>query len=92
LSSSFWRKRGDNHARKLLSDTDARSLGLEPYPDFAGVEPLFGNISAEACDVSFEFGLDGKPFYIPGPHDALERLTADSWRRWMEEDEASDEA
>jgi hypothetical protein len=64
------------YARKLLRDTVAyaRSLGLEPHPDFAGVEPVFGEISAEACDVSFEFGLDGKPFYIPGPHESAKQI------------------
>jgi len=65
------------YARKLLRDSVAyaRSLGLEPHPDFAAVEPLFGNISAAACDVSFEFGADGRPFYIPGPHESAKQIT-----------------
>jgi hypothetical protein len=29
--------------------------------------PYFGDVNADACDVSFKFGLDGKPAYIQGP-------------------------
>ncbi len=58
-----------SHARKLLRDlvAYARSLGFEPAKDYAALELLFGDSPADACDVSFSFGRDGKPFYIPGP-------------------------
>ncbi|HLI10827.1 MAG TPA: DUF1841 family protein [Alphaproteobacteria bacterium] len=57
------------YARKLLRDLVAwaRILGLEPHADYAAVELLFGTIDPDACDASFDFGLDGKPLYIPGP-------------------------
>ncbi|WP_395714065.1 hypothetical protein [Reyranella sp.] len=63
-------------ARKLLRDLVAwaRSLGLAPHPDYAVAEPLFGDVSADACDESFSFGKDGKPFLIPGPGDTPARI------------------
>jgi hypothetical protein len=53
----------------LLRDAAAyaRSLGLEPHADFAAVEPIFGDVAADACKVQFEFGFQGKPLYVPGP-------------------------
>ncbi len=57
------------HARKLLRDAAAyaQSLGLPPHPAYATAELLFGDIAADARDVEFEFGLEGRPFYVPGP-------------------------
>lgn len=62
-----------SHARKLLRDLTAwsRSIGFAPHREFAVVEPLFGDVSADASDAVFHFGRDGKPFYIPGPSDSL---------------------
>ena len=59
------------YARKLLRDLAAwsRSIGFAPYRDFAAVEQVFGDVSADASDAVFQFGRDGKPFYIPGPND-----------------------
>jgi hypothetical protein len=45
----------------------ARSLGFEPYPDFAKGAALLGDWEAGSSDVTF--GQDGKPFYINGPRD-----------------------
>jgi hypothetical protein len=61
-----------SHARKLLRDLAqwSRSIGFEPHHDFATVERLFGDVSADASDAVFEFGHDGKPLYIPGPVDS----------------------
>jgi hypothetical protein len=59
------------YGRKLLRDLAAwsQSIGFAPHPDFAAVERIFGDVSADAGDAAFRFGLDGKPFYIPGPND-----------------------
>jgi hypothetical protein len=59
------------YARKLLRDLAAwsQSIGFAPYPDFAAVERMFGDVSADANDAVFRFGRDGKPVYIPGPSD-----------------------
>jgi hypothetical protein len=66
-----------SYARKLLRDTVAyaRSIGFEPHHDFAAVESLFGNVSAGACDVGFEFGVDGKPLYVPGPSETEKQIS-----------------
>jgi hypothetical protein len=60
-----------SYARKLLRDLAAwsQSIGFAPHRDFAAVERIFGNVSADASDAGFRFGRDGKPFYIPGPND-----------------------
>ena len=59
------------YARKLLRDLAAwsQSIGFEPHRDFATVEPMFGDVNADASEAVFRFGRDGKPVYIPGPSD-----------------------
>ena len=61
-----------SYARKLLHDAVAyaRSLGLEPPADYAAIEPLFGDVAADACEVQFQFGFQGKPIYVPGPSES----------------------
>ena len=58
-----------SYARKLLRDVAAwsQSIGFAPHRDFAAVERMFGDVSADASDAVFRFGRDGKPVYIPGP-------------------------
>lgn len=77
-------------ARKLLRDLVAwsRSIGLGPHPDYAAAEPLFGDVSADACDESFSFGKDGKPFLIQGPSDtpARTRKRIEALRRTLGDD------
>jgi hypothetical protein len=60
------------YARKLLRDLAAwsQSIGFAPHRDFAAVERMFGDVSADASDAVFRFGRDGKPVYIPGPSDS----------------------
>jgi hypothetical protein len=60
-----------SYARKLLRDLAAwsQSIGFAPHQDFAVVERMFGDVSADTSDAVFRFGLDGKPMYIPGPYD-----------------------
>jgi hypothetical protein len=45
------------------------SIGFAPHGDFAAVERMFGDTSADASDAVFRFGRDGTPVYIPGPSD-----------------------
>ena len=61
-----------SYARKLLCDLAAwsRSIGFAPHRDFAAVEPVFGDVNANASGAVFRFGRDGRPVYIPGPNDA----------------------
>jgi hypothetical protein len=58
-------------SRRLLRDLAAwsQSIGFAPHPDFAAVEPIFGDVRADASEAVFQFGRDGKPVYIPGPND-----------------------
>jgi hypothetical protein len=60
-----------SYARKLLRDLAAwsQSIGFAPHADFAVVEPIFGDVSADAGEAVFQFGRDGRPIYIPGPND-----------------------
>jgi hypothetical protein len=62
-----------SYARKLLRDLAAwsQSIGFAPHRDFAAVERMFGDVSADASDAVFRFGRDGKPVYIPGPNDTV---------------------
>lgn len=59
-------------ARKLVEEAVAyaRSLGLEPHPDFKLGARVFGGIEARSCPRTFEFGKDGKPLYVQTPNDS----------------------
>lgn len=59
-------------ARRYVEDAIAyaRRYGFEPHRDALKALPLFGDIDPAAATKSFEFGKDGKPFYISGPHDS----------------------
>lgn len=61
--------------RKLVEDAVAyaRSIGFEPHPDYQEAKAIFGDIDASACTEEFEFGREGKPFFVSGPHDSLAR-------------------
>jgi hypothetical protein len=78
------------YARKLLRDLAAwsQSIGFAPHRDFATLERIFGDVSADASDAVFRFGCDGKPFYIPGPSDTavLVRRRLDQLRKNLGDD------
>jgi hypothetical protein len=48
---------------------EARKIGFEPHPKTALGLKIFEGVDANACEVDFEFGLDGKPMFVPGPFD-----------------------
>ena len=56
------------YARKLLHEAAAwgASIGFRPHRDFVAAEQIFGDVSADDCDVAFSFGREGKPLYVPG--------------------------
>jgi hypothetical protein len=62
-------------ARKIVEQAVeyARALGLYPHPDYQKGKMIFGGIDAGECKEEFEFGKDGKPFFISGPNDTPER-------------------
>jgi hypothetical protein len=54
----------------------ARRFGFEPHRDFALSHHVLDPPGYwEPCE-DVEFGRDGKPFYIAGPHDNTERIIA----------------
>lgn len=59
-------------ARKLVEETEeyAKELGFFPHKDYQATKKIFGEIEKDTCPRSFEFGKDGKPFYISGPYDS----------------------
>lgn len=47
----------------------ARASGFSPHPDYKIAALLFGDIDASLCPRAFEFGREGRPFYVSGQHD-----------------------
>jgi hypothetical protein len=79
-----------SYARKLLREVAAwsQSIGFAPHRDFTAVERIFGDVSADASEASFQFGRDGKPVYIPGPMDTapLIRQRVEQLRKHLGDD------
>jgi hypothetical protein len=63
-------------ARKLIRDAAAYAadLGLATAKETPVIESIFGDIDANACQETFIFGKDGKPFYLSGPRDTPARI------------------
>ena len=61
--------------RKLVEQAVAyaRSLGFPPHPEYQRARLIFGDIDPNEAPDEFEFGKDGKPYFIAGPHDTPER-------------------
>jgi hypothetical protein len=51
----------------------ARTFGVEPHPDFAAAAAHLGTWTGTSA---ITFGLEGKPFYIQGPHDDPKAIAA----------------
>ena len=51
----------------------ARDLGLEPHSDLRRVQPIFGDIDPSDATEHFEFGHEGRPLFIAGPNEDLQR-------------------
>jgi len=54
----------------------AAELGFSPDPDYHSVKALFGDLNPGDCEQEFEFGEDGKPYYVSGPNDSPARIRA----------------
>lgn len=54
----------------------ARSIGFEPHPDYNIARLLLAGIDPSLSSEQFEFGKDGKPFYVQGPNDSPGKATA----------------
>ncbi len=69
------RKLSPADVRKLVEEAVqyARGLGIAPHPDYQKARHLFGAIDPAESREVFEFGKNGKPLFIAGPHDTPER-------------------
>jgi hypothetical protein len=55
----------------------AGELGFRPDPDYRDAMAVLGDADPDACDVPVPLGgRDGKPFFVAGPHDNVDRITA----------------
>ncbi|RKZ75565.1 MAG: hypothetical protein DRQ57_07055 [Gammaproteobacteria bacterium] len=63
-------------ARKLIEGCAdyAKNLGLSSNPDYKEAKRVFAGIKAEECLEDFEFGQNGKPFYVNGPFESPEQI------------------
>ncbi|WP_146457111.1 hypothetical protein [Rubripirellula tenax] len=63
-------------AKKLVEQAIdfAAKFGIEPAPGYRKVAAVFDGIDASECKSDFEFGRDGQPVFIAGPHDTDQRI------------------
>ena len=60
----------------------AKDLGFKPDPDYRDAMLVLGDADPDACDVPIPLGgRDGKPFYIAGPYDNVDRIMAKLMRK-----------
>ena len=62
--------------RKFVEGTVeyARDLGFHPDADYEVGRLLFGDLDPAASPDEFEYGKDGRPYYINGPHDSPAKI------------------
>jgi hypothetical protein len=53
-----------------------QALGFPPHRDFRHAQRLLAGIDPSQCPDEFEFGQDGRPHYIRGPSESMERARA----------------
>ncbi len=67
----------ERFARLVLDAVEyARRIGFFPHPDFNAARHLLAGIDASEWAETFEFGKDGKPFYVQGPNDSNAKAMA----------------
>ena len=60
----------------------AKELGFKPDPDYRDAMLVLGDADPDACDVPVPLGgRDGRPFYIAGPYDNVDRVMAKLMRK-----------
>ena len=60
----------------------AQDLGFKPDPDYHDAMLVLGDANPDACDVPIPLGdRDGKPFFIAGPYDNVDRIMAKLMRK-----------
>ena len=53
----------------------AKDLGFSPHPDYLKYRGILAGIDSNACPEKYDFGKDGKPFYMSGPHESATQST-----------------
>ena len=60
----------------------AKELGFKPDPDYRDAMLVLGDADPDACDVPIPLGgREGKPFFIAGPYDNVDRIMAKLTRK-----------
>ncbi len=60
----------------------AQDLGFKPDPDYRDAMLVLGDADPDACDVPVPLGgPEGKPFFIAGPYDNVDRIMAKLTRK-----------
>lgn len=59
----------------------AKQLGFDPDPDYFYAREIFGDIDPASCPDVIEYGKDGKPLYINGPYDDVDKIIDHLTRR-----------
>ena len=52
----------------------AQELGFSPDRDYYYAREIFGGIDPASCPDAIEYGSGGKPSYVAGPYDDVERI------------------
>lgn len=62
-------------ARKLLEGAVAyaEELGFSYHPDYKNARNIFGDVASSDCPIKYTYGKGGKPFYIRGPNETVEK-------------------
>jgi hypothetical protein len=61
--------------RKLVQGAVAyaEQFGLKPHRDYRMAKRIFGDVDPAVCPQNFQYGHEGKPFYVSGPNDSPAR-------------------
>ncbi len=65
-----------SRVRKLVEEAVAyaQELGLSPHPDYKLTRQLLSDIEVKDSATSFQFGKNGKPFFMSGPYDTPAKI------------------
>jgi hypothetical protein len=59
----------------------AGELGFRPHRDYRDAMLVLGDADPDACDVPIPLGRDGKPFFVAGPYDNVDRIMSKLMRK-----------
>jgi len=60
-------------AKKIITGaiSYAKNLGFPPHSDYRKASGIFAGIESKACPEKYEYGKNGKPFYVRGPNESV---------------------